>query len=91
MRILRVALDAFNPDNGYYPKDSDGLVGLVKAPTDAQKWRGPYLSSVPVDPWSNDYYYTYPGKGNGIGKAYDLMSTGPDGRGGTADDIGSAE
>src|SRR5205823_11813480 len=37
------ALDAFEVDNGAYPKGKNGLVDLVHAPRDAQSWRGPYL------------------------------------------------
>ena len=78
------ALDAFEVDNGYYPKGNNGLQDLVQQPRDAQNWRGPYLKEVPKDPWNNDYVYECPGKQNA---AYDLMSTGPDGRSGGDDDI----
>src|SRR5438034_8118127 len=39
---FRTALDAFEVDNGYYPKS---LVDLISAPRDAQNWRGPYWQS----------------------------------------------
>src|SRR5713101_8041190 len=56
---FRTALDAFEVDNGYYPKGRNGLADLIQAPRDAQNWRGPYLQSdtVPKDPWGNDYVY----------------------------------
>src|SRR5437660_7815156 len=45
---FRTALDAFEVDNGYYPK---GLSDLIVKPRDAQNWRGPYLQSdtIPKD------------------------------------------
>ena len=83
---VETALDAFEVDNGYYPKGSDGLRFLVEEPSDAPSWRGPYLKkAVSVDPWQNPYIYECPGKHNP--KGYDLMSTGPDGRVGGDDDI----
>jgi len=79
------ALDAFEVDNGYYPKGKSGLNELVQAPRDAQSWKGPYIKDVPNDPWGRPYVYTAPGKHNP--SSYDLMSMGPDGRENTEDDI----
>lgn len=79
------ALDAFEVDNGYYPKGKSGLSDLVQAPRDAQNWRGPYLKEVPKDPWNNDYLYECPGRRNVT--SYDLSSGGPDGKTGGDDDI----
>jgi general secretion pathway protein G len=82
---LEMALDAFEVDNGYYPK-TGGLDDLNNQPANAQGWKGPYLKKgIPLDPWGNPYTYEYPGKHNPNG--YDLMSMGPDGRAGTDDDI----
>ena len=65
------ALDAFEVDTGGYPRGSDG---------------GPYLKSdIPPDPWGHPYLYECPGKLNPSG--YDIISMGPDGQSGTADDI----
>jgi general secretion pathway protein G len=80
------ALDAFEVDNGYYPKGKTGLQDLVRQPRDAQGWKGPYIKdAIPNDPWGHPYIYQYPGKHNPNG--YDLSSVGPDGREGTDDDI----
>ena len=80
------ALDAFEVDNGYYPKGSGGLEDLSVQPRDAENWKGPYMKSdVPLDPWGNPYIYECPGKQNPTG--YDLMSYGPDKREGGDDDI----
>jgi general secretion pathway protein G len=83
---LSTALDAFEVDNGYYPKGKNGLADLVQAPRDAQNWRGPYMKTdVPADPWNHPYVYECPGKRNP--SSYDLYSIGPDGRAGTDDDV----
>ena len=82
------ALDAFEVDNGYYPKGKNGLVDLIQPPRDAQNWRGPYLKSetgIPLDPWQHPYFYECPGKHNV--SSYDLYSAGPDGREGGDDDV----
>src|SRR5512140_33621 len=84
---FKTALDAFEVDNGYYPRGRNGLGDLVQKPRDAVNWRGPYLESIPKDPWGNDYLYENPGKHNP--NSYDIMSLGPDARSGTEDDIGN--
>lgn len=83
---FEIVLDAFEVDNGFYPKGRDGLQALIVQPNEAKNWRGPYLKQeIPLDPWGNEYVYEYPGKHNING--YDLYSMGPDGRAGTEDDI----
>jgi general secretion pathway protein G len=79
------ALDAFEVDNGYYPRGKNGLEDLVRQPSDAPNWRGPYLKELPDDPWGNAYQYESPGRYNVTG--YDLLSPGPDGKPGSEDDI----
>jgi len=79
------ALDAYEVDNGYFPKGKGGLDDLITQPRDSQSWKGPYLKDIPKDPWGNEYVYEYPGKQNASG--YDLYSMGPDGREGGDDDI----
>jgi general secretion pathway protein G len=76
---FKVALDAFDVDNGYYPKGKNGLQDLIVMPRDAQNWHGPYLQTdaVPKDPWQNDYIYECPGRHNP--SSYDLSSMGPPG------------
>ena len=87
LATFATALDAFEVDNGYYPKGSEGLKDLIIQPRDAVNWKGPYLraTEIPLDPWGNPYVYECPGRHNPNG--YDLMSMGPDGRPGTEDDI----
>jgi general secretion pathway protein G len=81
---IKTALDAFEVDNGYYPKS---LQDLIQQPGNAKNWHGPYLESLPQDPWQDPYVYTYPGRHNA--NSYDLMSVGPDGKAGTDDDVGN--
>jgi general secretion pathway protein G len=81
------ALNAYEIDNGSYPKGKDGLRLLIDKPNDAVNWRGPYLDDkggVPADPWGNPYIYEFPGRRS---SSYDLSSAGPDGKPGSDDDI----
>lgn len=83
---VETALDAYETDLGSYPSGSDGLRMLLEKPANADDWRGPYMKKeIPLDPWGHPYVYESPGKHNENG--YDLMSAGPDGQAGTADDI----
>lgn len=82
---FELVLDAFEVDNGFYPKGSDGLDDLVVQPSDTPDWHGPYMDEIPLDPWGNAYIYEYPGKHNTRG--FDLYSMGPDGRAGNEDDV----
>jgi type II secretion system protein G len=76
---FKTALDAYEVDNGYYPKGKNGLMDLIQQPRDAQNWRGPYIQAdaIPQDPWHNDYIYECPGRHNP--SAYDISSLGPPG------------
>ena len=84
---FKTALEAFEVDNGYYPKGRNGLGDLVQAPRDAQGWKGPYIQDIPMDPWQHPYQYECPGKHNQTG--FDITSAGPDGQLGNDDDITS--
>ncbi len=81
---IKTTLDAFEVDNGYYPKS---IQDLVLAPNTAKNWHGPYLEKIPQDPWGNNYVYYFPGKHNT--GSYDLLSIGPDSKEGTDDDVGN--
>jgi general secretion pathway protein G len=76
---FKTALDAFEVDNGFYPKGKSGLQDLIVQPRDAQNWRGPYLQTdkIPLDPWQVEYIYECPGRHNPT--SYDLSSSGPPG------------
>lgn len=76
------SLDLYFLDNSRYPTTNEGLTALVKRPSGAPAWNGPYIkgSVVPADPWGNAYLYRSPGQHG----AYDLLSKGPTGQeGGT--------
>jgi general secretion pathway protein G len=80
------ALDAYEVDNGSYPKGRNGLQDLVQQPRDSENWKGPYLKGeIPMDPWGSPYVYECPGKHNP--NHYDIMSMGPDKREGGDDDV----
>ena len=53
---FKTALDAFEVDNGFYPKGKNGLLDLVQKPANAQNWHQS-LDNLPKDPWGNDYIY----------------------------------
>ncbi len=87
------ALAQYEMDMGAYPEQSEGLKGLMEKPSsdDTGSWDGPYLrkSTLPKDPWKQDYQYKFPGEHNS--KDFDLWSNGPDKQSGTADDIANWE
>jgi len=77
MRTISTQLDLYKLDNFNYPTTDQGLDALVNKPSDAKNWKKDgYLQKVPKDPWGNDYIYVSPGANS----AYELSSTGPDGR-----------
>ncbi len=73
---LSTVLDLYNLDMGSYPTTEQGLVALVKKPSGAVNWNGPYIKgdAVPVDPWNRPYIYRRPSERPG--HDYDLCSTG---------------
>jgi general secretion pathway protein G len=79
---IKAALGAYEVDNGFFPK---GLQDLIMQPSNAKNWHGPYLDRLPSDPWGNPYIYYFPGKH--AASSYDLLSTGPDAKEGTDDDV----
>ncbi len=74
-------------DTGQYPDNQMGLQALVEQPPGVKGWnKDGYLmnrSSIPLDPWGNEYLYQYPGEY----AKFDIWSYGPDGEDGTDDDI----
>ncbi|GAB6059201.1 type II secretion system major pseudopilin GspG [Desulfonatronum parangueonense] len=97
IRTLESALRLYRLDNGVYPTTEQGLAALITKPErGAPPWNyrpGGYLeaSSVPRDPWGNEYRYRSPGQ---QGRDYEITSLGSDGKeGGTgfARDINSWE
>lgn len=80
---LEQALEIYKLDVGRFPTTDQGLEALVREPSGARGWNGPYLKKgeVPDDPWGNPYEYRYSG---GIPE---IISLGADGRqGGSGED-----
>ena len=85
---FKTQLELYSADASAPPTTSQGLNALVANPG-VKGWNGPYLkdvSIVPKDPWEHDYVYKQPGEN---GRDYDIISPGPDGQMGTADDVQS--
>lgn len=78
------SLDTFRLDVGRYPTTEEGLNALVVAPASVTgKWAGPYLKSIPQDPWSHPYQYKTPGTNT----EFEILSLGRDGQsGGSGED-----
>jgi general secretion pathway protein G len=75
---IKIALDRYHLDNGYYPTTDQGLLALVgRPPTNGivplVYYDGGYLERIPKDPWGNPYFY------RSDGNEYVLKSLGPDG------------
>jgi general secretion pathway protein G len=80
---LEQALELYKLDVGKFPAREDGLNALVRQPSGATGWNGPYLKKgeVPDDPWGNPYEYRY------SGGMPEIVSYGADGRsGGSGED-----
>lgn len=86
---LENALDMYKLDNDVYPTTEQGLKALVTKPTGdpvPRNYRADgYIRRLPQDPWHHDYILHNPGEHGKI----DILSAGPDGEEGTADDIGN--
>ena len=72
IQLLDQALDNYKLEVGTYPSDLHGLVMNIDQ---SEKWNGPYLKTVPLDPWGYEYQYYFPGE-HGV---FDLCSLGADG------------
>ncbi|MCX7012702.1 MAG: type II secretion system protein GspG, partial [Candidatus Sumerlaeota bacterium] len=61
--------------------------GELPPTLDSLGWRlhEVFRDGNPLDPWGNAFLYRVPGS---QGRAYDLLSSGPDGKPGTTDDVG---
>ena len=85
---ISMALKLYELDNGNFPTTEQGLASLAASPSSAPvpgNWNGPYLESVPADPWGSPYKYKCPGNHNKT--TYDLYSIGKDGLEESDDDI----
>lgn len=86
------AMDLFKLNMKRYPTDQEGLAALtskeaIENEEEAANWQGPYLKEPIVkDLWGRELVYHNPSETRGEGY-YDIISWGPDGQEGTADDI----
>jgi general secretion pathway protein G len=89
IRMFEQAVNMYRLDVGKYPSGDQGLQALRLQPPDApaNKWRGPYIQvEIPADPWGNAYQYQE--ITDSLNQpSFEVMSNGPDGANGTADDI----
>ena len=83
-----IAMGLFEHDTGHCPTAEEGLPALIQNPQ-LRSWLGPYLKSaaVPLDPWGNQYKYTYPSELTSSEFLYVIVSAGLDGVYGNNDDI----
>lgn len=90
IKNIASAMELYRFDNGGLPPAGAGLGALVKAPSGAAAWNGPYLpqESALTDPWGKPYELKAPGEHGD----YDIFTLGSDGApGGTgeAKDVGN--
>ena len=78
VKQIDTPLMAYRIQMGSYPTTEEGLQALVTAPTGKEsKWKGPYLKTLPQDPWGRPYQYRFPGVKNPA--AFDVWSLGEKG------------
>ena len=76
IRAIESALKFYRLDNYRYPTQGQGLNALTNAPTgDEDRWNGPYLDSMPMDPRGQTYLYAYPSTN---GRDFDVYTLGAD-------------
>jgi general secretion pathway protein G len=86
LSTLKQSLNTFYIDNGRFPTTGEGLQALIANPGNLPKWEKSLdKDTLPMDPWDHPYIYRCPS--NTPGDDFDVLSSGPDGQEGTADDI----
>ncbi len=76
IRAIESALKFYRLDNYRFPTQTQGLDALMSAPdSNNANWNGPYLESVPMDPWGQEYRYSYPST---HGRDFDVYTLGAD-------------
>ena len=56
LEMMGKALHQYRADCGRYPKAAEGLAALV-LDNNTTGWRGPYLDTLPLDPWGRSFAY----------------------------------
>jgi general secretion pathway protein G len=82
IRDFEQALELYKLDVGRFPRSGEGLEALVRQPSGAKGWNGPFLKKdeLPMDPWGNPYEYRV------SGSRIEIISYGADGRAGGSDE-----
>jgi len=64
IRSIMQAMELFRLDIGRYPTQAESLAALVRRPSSAPRWSGPYLDreAALLDPWGVPYQYRTPGR-----------------------------
>ncbi|MCK5849377.1 MAG: type II secretion system major pseudopilin GspG [Kiritimatiellae bacterium] len=83
--IKNIGLELYHLHNHAYPSTEEGLMALVRKPSSAKNWKGPYIKKKPDDPWKHQYQYRNPGSRSLTGP--DVWSKGPDAKDGSQDDV----
>jgi type II secretion system protein G len=92
MARIEAAMEHYRLDTGKLLSMKHGFHALLRCPddiADPESWNGPYVKtpdgSIPLDPWGNPYLCSK--QGTGDNEIRGILSFGPDGKGGTADDL----
>ena len=90
-KSLESALAMYKLNAGMFPTTQQGLKALVEKPTTSPQPRRyqSIMKSVPLDPWSAEYIYRFPGKKRA--NDFEIISKGPDGQENTGDDLSSQD
>ncbi|MFL2840764.1 MAG: type II secretion system major pseudopilin GspG [Pseudohongiellaceae bacterium] len=76
IRAIESALKFYRLDNYRYPTQGQGIAALIDAPAGVEdRWNGPYLESMPMDPWGQTYIYAYPSTHD---REFDVFTLGAD-------------
>ncbi len=88
---ISAALDTYKLNAGNYPTSQQGIKALNEKPSTApvpKRWTQ-LMSSMPKDPWNNDYIYRQNGKK--MENKFEIVCNGPDGKPETEDDMSSQD
>jgi len=83
------SIKLYRMDNLSYPSTRDGLKALVAKPVDSKRWKGPYIETLPKDPWGRPYHYASPGTHSTEIDIYTLGADNAKGGSGVDADIGN--
>ena len=89
IRAIEASLNFYRLDNFGFPTQAQGLQALVEAPQNARNWRGPYLDSLPLDPWDREYRYANPGQRGAEVEVFTFGQDDAEGGEGANADLGS--